>query len=93
MRRDVYKDKYYTHFDVKKNHKDYAKRVEMDLKDGKVKPMPWNKADGMKGWSRAEAMVACNKVIELAHKGRNNTKALIGSDEYQFSLIQKNKKD
>lgn len=28
MSRGVYKDKYYTHFDVKKHHKDYAKKVE-----------------------------------------------------------------
>ena len=28
MSRNVYKDKYYTHFDVKKEHKDYQKRVE-----------------------------------------------------------------
>ena len=28
MSRNVYKDKYYTHFDVKKFHKDYKKRVE-----------------------------------------------------------------
>ena len=28
MNRNVYKDKYYTHFDVKKYHKDYKKRVE-----------------------------------------------------------------
>jgi len=28
MSREVYKDKYYTHFDVKKYHKDYEKRVE-----------------------------------------------------------------
>lgn len=28
MSRKIYKDKYYTHFDVKKYHKDYEKRVE-----------------------------------------------------------------
>ncbi|MBD5401321.1 Reverse transcriptase (RNA-dependent DNA polymerase) [bacterium] len=28
MSREVYKDKYYTHFDEKKHHKDYEKRVE-----------------------------------------------------------------
>ncbi len=28
MRRKVYKDKYYTHFDVKKHHNDYENRVE-----------------------------------------------------------------
>lgn len=28
MSRKVYKDKYYTHFDVKKHHKDYENRVE-----------------------------------------------------------------
>ena len=77
----IYGNKGLADIDKASKDPDYAKRVEMDLKDGKVKPMPWNKADGMKGWSRAEAMVACNKVIELAHKGRNNTKALIGSKD------------
>ena len=77
----IYGNKGLADVDKASNYRDYAKRFEMDLKDGKVKPMPWNKADGMKGWSRAEAMVACNKVIELAHKGRNNTKALIGSKD------------
>lgn len=28
MSREVYKDKYYTHFDLKKHHRDYEKRVE-----------------------------------------------------------------
>ena len=28
MKREVYKDKYYTHFDEKKHHRDYEKRVE-----------------------------------------------------------------
>ena len=28
MGREIYKDKYYTHFDVKKKHKEYEKRVE-----------------------------------------------------------------
>lgn len=28
MSREVYKDKYYTHFDKKKHHKDYEERVE-----------------------------------------------------------------
>lgn len=35
MRRQVYKDKYYTHFDVKKNHGDYEKRVENAIWVGK----------------------------------------------------------
>lgn len=55
---------------------EYAKRVAMDYKTGKTKELDWKSENGMRGFSRAEAIVACNRLIEVIHKARDNAKKM-----------------
>lgn len=54
---------------------EYAKKVSMDLKTGKVKEMPHKDGDGYLGFSRAEAMACFDRMIETVHKCKNAAKA------------------
>lgn len=56
---------------------DYAKKVVMDYKDGKTKQVEWKPEEGgMKGFSRAEATVAVDRLITVIHKARDNAKKM-----------------
>ena len=58
----------------------YAKKVAMDYKSGKIKKLPWDsEKDGLKGISRAEAMVYCNKLLDVCYAGRDKLEKFINS--------------
>nr|DAH19486.1 MAG TPA: Protein of unknown function (DUF454) [Caudoviricetes sp.] len=56
---------------------EYAKKVVMDYKNGKTKVVDWKAEEGgMKGFSRAEANTAANRLIEVIRKARDNAKKM-----------------
>lgn len=54
---------------------EYAKKVDMDLKTGKVKEMPHKDGDGYMGFSRAEATACYDRMIETIQRCKNAAKA------------------
>ena len=54
---------------------EYAKKINMDLKTGKVTELPHKDGDGYMGFSRAEAMACYDRMIETIHKCKNAAKA------------------
>lgn len=56
---------------------EYAKKVVMDYNSGKTKKVDWKAEEGgMKGFSRAEATTAANRLIEVIRKARDNAKKM-----------------
>ena len=60
---------------------EYAKKINMDLKTGKVTEMPHKDGDGYMGFSRAEAMACYDRMIETIHKCKNAAKAAWATPE------------
>lgn len=59
------------------NDPEYAKKVNMNYKTGKVEELPHQNGDGYMGLSRAEAMAAMDRLLDTIYKCKNTAKSML----------------
>lgn len=62
------------------NDPEYAKKVTMNYKTGKIEELPYKNGDSYMGLSRAEAMAALDRLLDAIYKCKNTAKTMLAEN-------------